>query len=47
MSEKIVQLNEEVLKGYNGPPVKTTKRKNIVNHSVLGHCIDFAAGGRA
>ena len=32
---------------YNGPPVKTTKRKNIVNHSVLGHCIDFAVGGRA
>ena len=32
---------------YNGPPVKTTERKNIVNHSALGHCIDFAAGERA
>ena len=32
---------------YNGSPVKTTKRKNIVNHSVSGHRIDFAADGRA
>ena len=36
-----------VIVQYNGSPVKTTKRKNIVNHSVSGHRIDFAADGRA
>jgi dTDP-glucose 4,6-dehydratase len=31
---------------YNGPLVKTTSEKNIVNHSVVDGC-DFADGGRA
>ena len=45
-AQDVEQAQENVAK-YNGPPVKTTKRKNIVNHSVSGHRIDFAADGRA
>ena len=49
---RLVEILEEIgvpvaYMEYNGSPVKTTKRKNIVNHSVSGHRIDFAADGRA